>query len=98
MATFCPFTDPVIQRKCSDFPDATSRNACELVYDCMLRTECAVNASPQGAGAIDCYCGAADPRTCKDGNGTGVCRAEIEAAFNAASGNLVVVDANSIYG
>jgi len=102
LANNCPY-DPTLQPRCSDFADAKSKDACYRTYACLVRTQCYLQSDPSSSdskscvtSALYCYCGDADNVTCKDGNGTGPCKAEIDAAFTAAPGDLPVVDSNSI--
>jgi cysteine-rich repeat protein len=91
LANNCPF-DPTSQPRCSDFSDQKSRDACYSTYACLVRTECYLGES----GSLECYCGSTDIVACKDGNGTGACRKEIDAAFAKAPAGLPVVDSNAI--
>jgi hypothetical protein len=56
-----------------------SRKAlCYKLLDCMYDTDCAATDS------LDCYCGLAG-QACQTGGGTGLCRAELEAALETTA-------------
>jgi hypothetical protein len=55
------------------------------LYACLLQTDCAANPDTE---IYYCYCGSADLNTaCKAGNGTGPCKAQIEAAYQMIAGS-----------
>jgi cysteine-rich repeat protein len=90
---------PVTAAACHTFQDPAAQKACNAIYACGMRTECFLKApvpptdpghSAIPGGGLACYCGPVETSACVDGNGTGACRAEVEAAFKAfpAAGGL----------
>jgi cysteine-rich repeat protein len=92
--------DADVRPGCSRFTDPGEKAACESVYSCAARTECAFGPDPINkpdlGGNIYCYCGDSDIVSCKAGTAKGPCQKEIDAAFQKYHGDLQTTDAATV--